>query len=236
MLVVDDKSLTSVLDQAGYRKMGVYLKVSAGLSEAVRVLETEPFDVILLNWDSRRFDGATILKQLKRSKFKDVPIVASSVQSGQKVKDTAIENGASLFIEQPIPREFLIQKLKTLLDKSTRVDNRMSISGEAKVKSKGKELNATIVDVSMSGILILCDAKDYEAGDRVHITFKLDSDNAEFKAEGEFARTVDSPKWKGGSQVGLGFKFLNFKGDSQARLERILSFEKNKDIGLQYYL
>src|SRR5690242_14306053 len=91
MISIDDKTLTTDLDRAGYRKMGVYVRPAASYDEANRLLRAEKVDLIVINMDYKAVNAVEITKHLKaQDETKTVPIVITSVQTAAKMRNNAL--------------------------------------------------------------------------------------------------------------------------------------------------
>lgn len=159
MLSIDDKTLTTDLDRAGYRKMGVYVRPAANYDEAQKTLRAEAIDLIVINADYKPIDANQITKHLKAlDEFKAIPVVITSVQTTAKIRNGALEAGADLFVEQPLPRQYFIEKLKQLLEHKTRTTERVAVHGNVTFDIKGKVESCPIGDLSVSGMLMSTEA------------------------------------------------------------------------------
>ena len=80
---------------------------------ALNLISEKGIDVVSLNLDYNKENSFNVLKQLKENiSEQDTPLIVTSVQATNKAKKKALEIGADLFVEKPIPRDFLLKKLK----------------------------------------------------------------------------------------------------------------------------
>ena len=118
ILSIDEKRITSDLDKAGYRKIGAQIINVTSYAEAIKTLDDqEDVNVLVINYDFKEVDSLATCEHIKRS-YKD-PVVFTSVQNIPK-KVLKKEMGPDLFIEQPIPRQYFIEKLRNLRRKNQR--------------------------------------------------------------------------------------------------------------------
>ena len=232
MLTINSKSLTAELDRAGYRKMGVHLKATFSFKEAESYLVSKTVDVIVINFDYEGVNGVEICKHFKSHHHtKDIPIILTSVQSRPKGLNPN-ESGFDLFIEQPVPRQFFIEKVKELLEEKTRETNRVVIRGEVHFSLDNKEFNCQYSDLSLSGILLESTFPIMEQSS-IELSFNVSGYKKPIKARGIAVRNITKGFKEG--IVGVGVKFKEFTSDSRSRLERYL--EKNQtDPKISYYL
>src|SRR4051812_41524856 len=119
MLSIEDKTMTTDLDRAGYRKMGVMVRSATSFKEAEKFITDGEVDILVINYDFHRVDAVQIAKHLKRS-YNHLPVVITSVQSDPKTRKSCLDAGADLFVEQPLPRQYFIEKLRKVLEQKTR--------------------------------------------------------------------------------------------------------------------
>jgi len=158
MLQIDDKTVTTDLDSAGYRKMGVIVKPATNYEEARRLLQAGGIDLVVINLDFAGVDGTQITRHLKsQPESQEVPIVLTSVRTSARVRSAALDAGADLFVEQPLPRQYFIEKLKQLLEQRTRTTERVEGPGAARVSTDENEFSCAIGDLSQTGMLVHTD-------------------------------------------------------------------------------
>ena len=236
MLQIDDKTVTGDLDRAGYRKMGVSVRAATNFEEARKWLASEPIDLLVINMDYRGIDAINATRHLKAQEAtKGIPIVLTSVQTSAKVRNGALDAGADLFVEQPLPRQYFIEKLKQLLEQKTRTTDRIGGQGEATFSFGGATETCPIGDLSMSGILLATNAP-LEDGAVVELSIDIPGGKKPCKVQGEVVRTIRFSASHPDRATGIGIRFLAFSGDAQKRLERYIAKTTHKDQKLQYYL
>ncbi|TWW10028.1 hypothetical protein E3A20_08460 [Planctomyces bekefii] len=236
MLSIDDKTVTTDLDRAGYRKMGVYVKAAANFEEANRLLKSEKIDLIVINLDYPPIDGTQITKHLKsKPETKEIPIVLTSVQTAARLRNAALESGADLFVEQPLPRQYFIEKLKQLLEQKTRTTERVSLHGDVRFTVDGTQHHCAIGDLSSSGMLLSTDL-ELTSGKPIHVEFDLPDQKKPIVIDGEVVRTLRYSPQHPDRQCGIGVRFDNFQGDSKKRLENYIDKSAHSDERLKYYL
>jgi len=110
VLAVDDEIFN--LDLIELALMDKDIKVEKALDgeEAIKKLEEiEPY-VILLDLRMPKKDGFEVLKYLKNSKYKDIPVIV--ITANEEEKHKALEMGANDFLSKPIdPKELLLRTL-----------------------------------------------------------------------------------------------------------------------------
>ena len=237
MISIDDKTVTTDLDRAGYRKMGVFVRPAANYDECSRILANDDkIDLIVINMDYKAVDAVNVTKHLKaQEEYRNIPVVITSVQTAAKVRNAALEAGADLFVEQPLPRQYFVEKLKQLLEHKTRSTERVDVPGEVKFAYNSSEQSCPIGDLSISGILLSTDA-ELESGMLLTLEFELPGNKKPIKVDGEVVRTIRFNAKHPERKAGIGIRFTNFYGDSQKRLEKYIEKSAHSDTQMGYYL
>jgi DNA-binding response OmpR family regulator len=236
MLSIDDKTLTTDLDRAGYRKMGVLVRPAATFDEANKLLKADKIDLIVINMDYKGVDPINVTRHLKaQAETKETPIVLTSVQTQARVRNSALDAGADLFVEQPLPRQYFIEKLKQLLEHRTRTTERVDVHGNATFTHEGQSDTCPIGDLSVSGILLTTNV-ELEDGMIVELEFELPGNKKAIRVSGEVVRTIKYSRKFPDRQTGVGIRFTEFQGDAQKRLERYIEKTAHSDSKMQYYL
>jgi DNA-binding response OmpR family regulator len=219
MIQIDDKTVTTDLDRAGYRKMGVFVRAAANYEEARKIMKAEKIDLVVINLDFAAVDGALITRHLKAQEdSQNVPIVLTSVRTSARVRAVALEAGADLFVEQPLPRQYFIEKLKQLLEQRTRTNERVEGPGEAHFQVEGSDISCPIGDLSQTGMLLSTD-QEIPDGTEIKVEFELPGSKKPLRIKGTVVRTLRSLN----QTNGVGIRFLEFLGDSERRLERYIA-------------
>lgn len=235
MLSLDDRSVTTNLDVAGYRKMGVTVKTATTWEDVEATLKDECPDVLVINLDYRRVDGVQVVRHIRSSPiYSTTPIVVTSVQSGA-MRSAAIKAGADLFVEQPVPRQLFIEKLKTLLSKSTRSNTRVGARGDARFSLAGQPVRCDLADVSTSGLFLVCDLA-IETGSQIKVKVTLPGLKKAVEVSGTVVRRVASDPGRADSPSGYGFKIETFHGDARKVLEKFVATSSESEFPLRYYL
>jgi CheY-like chemotaxis protein len=237
MLSLDEKTITSELDRAGYRKMGISVRSANTFEEAAKMLETMHIDIIVMNMDHTKVDVLDAVKKIKSVKHWDsIPIVLTSVQSAPKIKQLAKKSGADLFVEQPLPRDYFIEKLKNLLSQQTRGQQRVQGSIAVSFIWRGKTHACDVGDLSLTGLLLSTDL-EIPSGELLELQIMLGASNKPVKVKGEVVRQIQARKHGPGVDFGgIGVRFAAFQGDGQQRIESWVARTSDSSNKMAYYL
>ena len=234
MILVDTRMLTTSLDLAGYKSVGINVKVVEDYKKLMNLLSEEMFDIIMINLDYDKINGIELCKYLKNNEdTKHIPIVLSSIKSS-KYKP-AIGAGADLFVEQPIPRPYMIEKIKKLLMQQIRSSNRINLNVMINIEFENKNYKLKIEDISLSGALIIS-TSDIPLFSKVNISFNLPQYKKPIQIKGKIVRTMIIREDENTTYTGIGIAFEEFMGDSQKRLAKYLSSMSKYDKKIIYYL
>jgi CheY-like chemotaxis protein len=236
MLSIDDRMLTSELDRAGYRNMGILVKQVASFAEAQDILSSETIDIIVINLDYEKIDALTICRHFKSTtNIAQLPVVLTSVQTSAAVRKKSLDAGADLFVEQPLPRQYFIEKLKKLLDQMTRANDRVDLKETVKITFSNREFDLPIGDISSSGMLVATEL-DFPDGAVVNLSFLIPGYKKAIECSGTVVRTIRADGNTATKATGVGIRFEKFDGDSEKRLERYIAKTSDKDGRMIYYL
>ncbi len=115
ILVAEDNPVNQKVAQATLRKMGLQADVVANGQEAVNALQTNPYDLVLMDCQMPEMDGfeATRSIRLEGSKALNprVPIIAMTAFAMQGDREKCIQAGMSDFIGKPVQQRELVKML-----------------------------------------------------------------------------------------------------------------------------
>lgn len=115
LLVDDDKDLAGLLS-AHLQSRGIHVVTATNGSEALRIIEHQAPDLVLLDIMMPELSGHDVLKRLKYDPgFSLIPVVMLSAQSGEDA-EIAKRLGAIDYIAKPFDSNKVIERIETLLD------------------------------------------------------------------------------------------------------------------------
>lgn len=107
VLIVEDNELNRRLFENLIGQNYEYQHAANGI-EALQKLETENFDLVLLDIQMPKMDGITVLRKIKQNPTAVYPVIAISAHAEDSDRQRFIQIGFDDFISKPIrPREFL---------------------------------------------------------------------------------------------------------------------------------
>jgi DNA-binding NtrC family response regulator len=119
ILLVDDEEdfLDIMAERMGARGMGVSTAASA--EDALKMVQTEFYDAVIIDFLMPEMDGFSALKMFKASR-PDLSVILLTANVTEKQRKEAINLGALDVLEKPADLNLLTQKIeeaKTLKDK-----------------------------------------------------------------------------------------------------------------------
>lgn len=116
-LVVDDSRTTRMILGSVLRQLGFDVAEAVNGKEAIESLraQTQPPDVVLLDWNMPVMDGYQLLRILRADpNYADVPIMMVSSENKAELIQRALTAGASEYVMKPFTRDVIREKLEIL--------------------------------------------------------------------------------------------------------------------------
>ncbi len=136
ILILDDEPLKRITLQIELGEAGFHVVETSDARTALRVVETQPIDVIVTDLKMPGMDGLTFLEHV-RERRTDVPVI---VMTAFGTVDTAVEamkRGAYDYITKPFKTDVLLSKIDHLL--SYKADPNENDSGDGQQGSGGQD-------------------------------------------------------------------------------------------------
>ena len=121
VLIVDDSVAMRRVERSMLEDMGLSdISEAADGSQALKLVSSRKFDLILLDWKMPVLSGLDTLKKLKANPdFKAIPVVMVTSESNKPKILEAIQSGAANYIIKPFSDEVLKEKLEPFIGKET---------------------------------------------------------------------------------------------------------------------
>lgn len=117
ILVVDDsKAMRTFLSHLlGTLGLGPVILAEDGQHALEILLQEEPFDLALVDWDMPRLDGLGLVKAVRsRPQFAELKLMMVTTQNSMDRVIGALEAGATDYLMKPVTQESLEDKLRVL--------------------------------------------------------------------------------------------------------------------------
>jgi DNA-binding response OmpR family regulator len=116
ILVVDDDENILSLERTILEQKGFDVTSAAGGAEALKVLATHTFDLVLLDVMMPEVDGFTVCRKIKEdARLKDVPVIFLTAKGGGDALAEGFESGAIMYINKPFTANKLLTIVNTML-------------------------------------------------------------------------------------------------------------------------
>ncbi len=103
ILIVDDDELVLIALGELLRPQGYNVQTLSSGLEALRSLERESFDLMILDVVMPEMSGFELCKRIREKEgFKETPIVFLTAKSRDEDRTQGLEAGANLFLSKPI--------------------------------------------------------------------------------------------------------------------------------------
>ena len=130
ILVVDDNALNRHLLEQQLTIHQYDVVTADGGLEAVRLMETEPFDLVLLDVMMPDLDGYGVLEKIRQTKTSlELPIIMATARDDSADIVKALRHGANDYVTKPIDIAVAIARIATHLT-VTRINNDLRVSEE----------------------------------------------------------------------------------------------------------
>src|SRR5436305_1289631 len=118
LLVVDDNSMNRIMLSRYITKLGYQATLVENGRQALEKLQSEPYDLVLLDVEMPQMDGYQVLEQLKADpRLRDIPVIMISAveELGSVVR--CIELGAQDYLPKPFNPVLLRARLTACLER-----------------------------------------------------------------------------------------------------------------------
>ncbi len=118
LLVVDDNSMNRIMLSRYITKLGYKASLAENGRQALEKLQSEPFDLILLDVQMPEMDGYEVLEHLKaHPRLRDIPVIMISAVEELDSVVRCIELGAQDYLPKPFNAVLLRARLTACLER-----------------------------------------------------------------------------------------------------------------------
>ncbi len=118
ILVVEDNLVNQRVAQGVLKKLGLTVEIAANGAEALTILETEPFDLVLMDVQMPVMDGLKAtrrIRELERNTQLRRPIIAMTAGAMDEDRDQCLAAGMDAVLTKPINIQAVVDVLKRYL-------------------------------------------------------------------------------------------------------------------------
>jgi CheY-like chemotaxis protein len=112
VLVAEDNLINQKIVRIMLQKAGCEVLAVDDGHKAVEAVQTNPFDLVLMDLHMPQLDGLQATRQIRalESKVKEVPIIALTASAFTDDRDRCLAAGMNDFITKPIKLDYLLEK------------------------------------------------------------------------------------------------------------------------------
>jgi len=115
LLVDDDVAVLAALSMV-FRHLGMLTTHASCGSEALVLLETHSFDLIMLDMTMPRMNGLEVLRHLRENeRTQDTPVIFLTGQQEAELRDEALALGAADYLLKPFELAGLLNSIRRVL-------------------------------------------------------------------------------------------------------------------------
>jgi DNA-binding response OmpR family regulator len=182
VLVVEDETRLAGIVKQGLEENSFSVDVSHDGEEGLYMVETYPYDAVLLDVMLPGRDGLAILREL-RSKKIDVPvlIITARGETGDKIE--GLNAGADDYIAKPFDFSELLARLKSVIRRAKGkpsplvvVDDLMVDTNARTVKRAGREIRLSATEYGILEYMVLNEGRVISRTELTDHVYGTDSD------------------------------------------------------------
>ena len=116
ILIADDSKPARMLTSRALKKYKVEMSEAADGEEAYEKMQSDSFDMVLLDNNMPKMRGVEVLQKLKEE-GKSANVIMISARNDKATIDTAKDNGALDYIIKPYKMDQLVEKINETFEK-----------------------------------------------------------------------------------------------------------------------
>lgn len=156
ILIVDDEEDIRDLLKYNLEKEGYEVSVSENGQQAVEMVKKNSFDLVLLDVMMPEIDGIEVCRIIRNDlNKKDLIVCFLTARSEDYSQIAGLEAGADDYISKPVKPRVLLSKIKSLLRRSNKKENKNQIV-------EGLEINRERYEVTRNGEIVHLPRKEFE--------------------------------------------------------------------------
>tara|TARA_Y100000991_G_scaffold191685_1_gene158739 strand:+ start:2742 stop:3464 length:723 start_codon:yes stop_codon:yes gene_type:complete len=176
VIYLNDKSFVSKLDLYAYRACGITIYNAENYLDIETINNKEAVNSIIFSCDSIIIKPIQLVQYLKKTvSLKDIPLVITGIKISPEIQKEIRKHDNIIFIEQPIPKDFFIEKIKKHINMPYRKKERINFSMPEviKIRTKDQLMKGSIENISTTGLLIKTGHSKSSEKDVIEITMMI---------------------------------------------------------------
>lgn len=152
ILVVEDEPDIAALVAYQLAQAGHQVRTSASGREAIRALETDPPDLVILDLMLPEMSGLDVLRTLRgRKETKELPVIVLTARREESDRVRGLELGADDYVAKPFSPRELVLRAEAVLRRA---------SGGARTASGGRRLRGGPITVDTEAHRVTVDGRE----------------------------------------------------------------------------
>jgi sigma-B regulation protein RsbU (phosphoserine phosphatase) len=118
ILLADDEAVSRRLLSEALQRAGFDVRHAVDGAEALRLAASEAPDLLVLDFEMPRLNGAEVCRKLRasdREEWQTVPIIMLTAHTGEAEEIDCLQSGANDFVTKPVSRDVLAARIHTQL-------------------------------------------------------------------------------------------------------------------------
>ena len=159
VLVVDDDEILLKTAAGTLKSLGATADQARSGEEAFGMIKNrhssgKDYGVIIIDWKMPELDGVETIKRIRKEINADIPILLTSAYDLSDIEDTAKEAGATGFVNKPLFRSTLYDKINDLIGKESKStepeDDYSDLQGLNILVAEDNDINWEIISAMLS--------------------------------------------------------------------------------------
>jgi len=140
ILVVDDNRVNRLKLSRGLEQQGHTVALAENGQRALEMIQTQSFDLVLLDIVMPKMDGYQVLERMKRcSALRDIPVIVISALDEMESVVRCIEMGAEDYLPKPFDPVLLKARIGACLEKKWLRDQEQAYLGQLQIEQEKSE-------------------------------------------------------------------------------------------------
>jgi DNA-binding response OmpR family regulator len=157
VLVVDDEDIVREVVCTYLEREGFTTRQASAGRAAVALIDSEPFDLIVLDVMLPEIDGFNILRELR--KHADIPVILLTARTEETDRVLGLELGADDYVIKPFSPRELAARVRTVLRRSTPSDR---LTPNTALSFVGLQIDERSREVRVDGEPVDLTAKEFD--------------------------------------------------------------------------